>query len=333
MPLFYRQIFEAWEKTKVVPGNDPFKLRREILWKNKHIKVKKREIFYEEWHNKGIRMIHDIVDEKGAFKDIKDLSRKHDLKIGVMEYNSLKSAIPILWKKALKDMKIPEQAISNEEQPFLTCRSMLLALSVVQNRDIYWEFISKKMTKPICAMKWCDRYHIKIDDWKEIYILYKEIKDTKIKAFQFKILNNLLPCNLYLSKIGKSETNRCSYCNQLDDIMHYLSNCPATAMLWQQLGRWWSNLTGQQIVLTERDIIIGLDPRRERLEMEYQLNTIILAAKWKVHANKQMGQPTSFYQILLQIRQNIDTLSLIATKNQRMHMHNQLWDKISDFLT
>jgi hypothetical protein len=31
---FYRQLFESWEKTKEDPKEDPFKLRREVIWLN-----------------------------------------------------------------------------------------------------------------------------------------------------------------------------------------------------------------------------------------------------------------------------------------------------------
>jgi hypothetical protein len=141
MPPFYREVFEAWNRTKVNPGEDPFKLRREVLWQNKYITVKDKVIYYDKWHDKGITILHDIIDENGAFKEIEVLSNQFDLKIGFMEYNSLKLAIPQAWKRAVKNMKIPSHAISNEEQPYLTCGNRLLALSIAKNRDVYWDFI------------------------------------------------------------------------------------------------------------------------------------------------------------------------------------------------
>jgi hypothetical protein len=128
-----------------------------------------------------------------------------------MEYNGLISAIPQSWKRAVKKMTIPQQAVSSQEQPFLNCSNRLLALSIAQNRDVYWELVSRKITRPICALKWCTRYDIEVEDWKILYKFYVEIKDTKLKAFQFKILNNLLPYNLYLSRIGKSKTIKCTH--------------------------------------------------------------------------------------------------------------------------
>ena len=44
MPKFYCQLFTAWDKCKVNPEKDPFKIHREILWQNKNIKVRGKEI-------------------------------------------------------------------------------------------------------------------------------------------------------------------------------------------------------------------------------------------------------------------------------------------------
>ena len=40
---FYMQLLEIWEKTKENPQNDPIKIRREILWRNKKIKINERK--------------------------------------------------------------------------------------------------------------------------------------------------------------------------------------------------------------------------------------------------------------------------------------------------
>jgi hypothetical protein len=50
-------------------------------------------------------------------------------------------------------MRIPKEAISNKEQPFIYCSKRLLALGITTNRDVYWELVSKKQIKPIAAQK------------------------------------------------------------------------------------------------------------------------------------------------------------------------------------
>jgi hypothetical protein len=208
-----------------------------------------------------------------------------------------------------------------------------MALGVIENRDIYWELVAKKRIKPICANTWCNKFDIEAEDWKIIYKQYAAIKDTKTKAFQFKILNNLLPCNLYLARIGKSDTDKCPKCNVLEDQMHYLVECPEVASIWQHLSRWWKGLTNQDLDLSRRYIIIGLMQRPFKIKMKTQLDEIILAVKWRIHANKQMGENTCFYQVLCSIRNMINIQRLIAIRNDKDGKHSDAWGEIEDYLT
>jgi hypothetical protein len=250
-----------------------------------------------------------------------------------MEYNGLISAIPRAWKVAAKSMKIPQIAISNQEQPFITCNKRLLALGIATNKDVYWELVARKQTIPICAIAWCNRYHIDIENWKTVFRYYASIKDTRMKAFQFKILNNIVPCNLYLKRIGRSDTDKCPSCNDLDDLGHYLVVCPETTLIWNQLSRWWKNITNQDVSITERDILLGLETRPVKLLMKSQLDSIIMATKWKIYANKQFGLNTCFYQILCAIRSMIAIQKIIAIKNEKCMQHEQIWSKVEDHLT
>jgi hypothetical protein len=229
-------------------------------------------------------------------------------------------------------MRIPNGAISSKEEPFMDCSTRLLPLSIIQNRDVYWEFVSQKQTIPNCANQWCNKYGIDNENWKSIYRFYSSIKNTRFKAFQFKILNNLLPCNLYLSRIGRSDTNKCAKCGALDDTVHYLYSCPESKIIWEQLSNWWQGLTKQYVVITERDTILGLTQKQERITMEGQLDTIILLVKWKIYAKKQMGESTGWNHILRSILSMIETLSFIASKNDKSIKHDKCWDEITNYL-
>jgi hypothetical protein len=203
----------------------------------------------------------------------------------------------------------------------------------VVNKDIYWELIARKRTMPNSAVKWCNRYSINIEEWKAVFRHYSTISDTRMKAFQFKVLNNLTPCNLYLKRIGKCDTDKCPRCNMLDDIIHYFAECTEVKVIWNQLTNWWNGLTNQNLLITEKDIMLGLEKRAIKLNMHEQLAEIILVAKWKIYTNNQLGQNTCFYQILCSIGNMIVVQKFIAARKQKVAKHDQLWGEIEDYLT
>ena len=58
-----------------------------------------------------------------------------------------------------------------------------------------------------------------------------------------------------------------------------------------------------------------------------------MAIKWKIHVNKQLGKVCWLYQILQDIRYMIKVQSWIASKNNRIEKHNDMWKEIEDYLT
>ena len=53
----------------------------------------------------------------------------------------------------------------------------------------------------------------------------KNMKDKKLAETNFKILNNILPCNRNLFKCGKSDTNLCHFCQEEESVSHLLFEC------------------------------------------------------------------------------------------------------------
>jgi hypothetical protein len=333
MPPFYSQLFVAWGKTAADSGDDPFKIRREVLWFNKNIQISKKEVFFKEWYDKGIIIYHDILDERGNIKSVQELSRDYGFEVKVMQYNSLVSTIPQNWKRCVKTMRIPSEAISNKEQLYVSCRSRILALGITTNKDIYWEFVTRKQEQPIVANKWCTEFDIPEDEWLCVFKTFAELKDTKLKAFQYKILNNIIPCNLYLKRIGRSDVDTCPRCNELDDQRHYFIECPETQPIWLEMLRWWRNVTTQRITITDRDILIGLEPRNIKVEKVKQLEYIIQTVKWMIYVNKQLGENLTFQKVLGGIRGMMQIQKIIAVRNGRGTTYDEEWGDVENFLT
>ena len=51
------------------------------------------------------------------------------------------------------------------------------------------------------------------------------MKDKKLAETNFKILNNILPCNRNLFKWGKCDTNLCHFCQEEESVGHLLLEC------------------------------------------------------------------------------------------------------------
>ena len=203
-PHFCWNVMQSWSELKNLTQPEkksPIEIRRECLWLNKDIKINKSVLKWEEWHRKGINLIHNIINENGDFLTTNEIETIYNIKCNFLSYNALKDAIPIEWRKQVKIMKVPRIAISFKENIFVKIRKKYKNINKVTNKDIYWTYIRNIQKEPIHKVKLEQELHIKEDEWNTIHKIPSTIRDTKICAFQYKLLFSLLPCNLYLNRI------------------------------------------------------------------------------------------------------------------------------------
>jgi hypothetical protein len=222
-------------------------IRRQCLWYNTNIRVNKKEIWCESWRRNGINSIHDILTKDGHFLTSEEIENKYHVKCNALNYNAIKDAIPLKWRTKLKTMNVQMDAISFQEQPFLKIGKIDKPIQIITNKEIYRSFVRKIQVKPVILEKMERELKIKNTQWIEIFTLTKDINHTKMRAFQYRILYNLIPCTLYLKIINRSETDKCPMCGELDDIIHYFYECTETRVFWNSFLKWWKQMTGDEI--------------------------------------------------------------------------------------
>ena len=111
----------------------------------------------------------------------------------------------------------------------------------------------------------------------------KIFTSTKIRAFQYNILNNDLYLNDKLFVFGKSETNICSFCKLEDEaITHLFIDCNYSKSLWNKIKDFFNNVF-TLISLTPQIVILGyLDNDDET----FLLQNIILLFKQYVYKSR-----------------------------------------------
>ena len=195
-------------------------------------------------------------------------------------------------------MKIPSNAVSFAEEIHLKIGKTDKPLSKITNKDMYWTFIKNIQKEPIFKAKLQQELHIKDEEWPIIFKIPSTIKDTKIRAFQYKLLFSLLPCNLYLNRINKSATNKCSKCSKLDDTAHYLFECEQVVPFWSSFMNWWNAMSGDLTFLDKASALTGFIGKHRNLDT---LNACLLLAKWHVYKNKLNDSELFFYNFLRDI--------------------------------
>ena len=280
MPLFYRQVLCAWFDLKEEPKN-ALDIARETVWLNKYIKISGDCLFYKQLYEKGLLLVADLLSETGKFLTHDEFQAKFDVTITHMFVMSLVDAIPVQWRRQLKNFSAA--AVNNAELPHLKIKDRQRAILLVISKDIYWEILRPREGTPSCIENWNRRIpgtEVSLEEWKQIFCLPKDtIRETRVLEVQFKILHRCYATRSKVNKWDASVSPLCTVCKEKANIVHDFYTCPHVQTFWQKICEMLTSLCPFQVSeLSLKDIIMG------KPGVKYDvLNHVLLYAKYHIH--------------------------------------------------
>ena len=127
-------------------------------------------------------------------------------------------------------------------------------------------------------------------------------KNTSFRAFQYKVLNNMLYLNLKLFQFRVSTTSLRSYCNQYDGtVERLLSTCNQVIPLWTELKLYFANDIKLR-ALCPQMAILGSINTDDRFFITQDL--ILLIFKFYVYKSRDSGNLSfsDFFHKLVKIK-------------------------------
>jgi hypothetical protein len=329
---FYWTILKSWNILRNIQKEDAdvLDIRRQWLWMNKNIKINGQEIKWKLWIDKGINKIHNIVNNKGEFYTAREIEQKYNIICHFLRYNSLKDAIPKVWRDKLKTENVQQNDITTQDELSLEINKHKVPIQKITNKIIYWELIEMIRITPIIKDKWIQEFKIPENDWENIFKVGKVIRDTKIRTFQYKVIFKLIPCNLYLFKIGRSNSDKCHFCNYIDNIGHYFYECHETKSFWLSVQNWWNNMEDEEIIINKEMAILGT--LKGIVENE-KLSAVLQLARWHIYTEKLNIHAPSLYKFLCHLKYKIRIERSICQNKKQTVLYEKMWLQIEEHIS
>ena len=146
------------------------------------------------------------------------------------------------------------------------------------------------------------------EDWERIYrVSFACTFETKLQAFQFKIIHRFIAHNVLLSKFLPDHDTSCPNCQELDTIEHKFFECRETLVFWNNFKVWWDSQDGELVtmVLDLKSVIFGIYNRDC-----YTINNCILLAKFYIHARWCAKQKPLFSGFIPFLKKKIRIVNL-----------------------
>ena len=233
---FYRDLLLYWAEIRHVDLLSVKNIGEEFLWFNSNIKSQSEMLVYKQWSDSGINNVSDVI-VNGIWVEqtrINDILQSNSLLVS-FQYQKLKHAFPQIWLEKLRN-----QAHGNEEN-----RQHVVEIPICNGIDIlrtkakvfYSLFIKMKVSEPNMIYIWQRKLDLPHTfEWEPVFDfkLFK-LEFNRIRQFNFKLINNILPFKDNLLKWKISTDAQCKYCNNNESLLHNLLYCPKVRNVWMKI--------------------------------------------------------------------------------------------------
>ncbi|KAJ7387353.1 hypothetical protein OS493_004344 [Desmophyllum pertusum] len=152
MPPFYKQIMECFLELKCIYDLNEY--QEFILFNNKDILIGGKPVFYQDWFEKGVYSICDIIDFNGKYLSFESFRLKFPVKSNFLVYFQILSAIPKRLLEKAKTYPNTKQIFTQGVTTFQLSSSLSIDLSKLKCKDYYWLFLNKNEPSAAGPRKW-----------------------------------------------------------------------------------------------------------------------------------------------------------------------------------
>ena len=102
--------------------------------------------------------------------------------------------------------------------------------------------MEKESTESISQHRFKRIFDLSDEKCADLFLLpFKVTLDTKLRWFQYRVTHNILPTNVWLKKIGITDNDLCTFCqDEKETITHLFVECNKVNDFWQQVQNKWS---------------------------------------------------------------------------------------------
>ena len=326
LPALYKECLDAWSVLNQSAVSSYDDVVQQAIWNNKDITVEQRSIFKKDLFSKGIITIGDLLSDDGIFlKGVKVLNAN----LSPIEYFSLMSivdAIPREWRQMIRQntQHVPPYI---SDTIYLNLDNSEISLSKVSSKLLYKVFKNRKQVPPTAQKKFEEKFPYFSFNWNDIYSLpFIVTIETKIREFQYKILNNIVFTNEKMFKFKMTDSPLCSFCKrEVESLEHLLYYCDVTKTFWEAFCSWLGEFKINSHPFTITEILFGVFDVEDDWII---LNHLILIAKYYIYTCKLKKVNPSLQVCKAKIRAVYQVEKKIATRRNKLTKHYGKWERL-----
>lgn len=325
----FRQVLTTWHKYHRYQPKTEEEIRSEMLWQNHSITIERVPILWNSWNAAGIETINDILHPtEPRFLGSEELSAEYGVPCTFLDVYQIRAAVPFQWKRLITTAHRSTTSL----KPFLRAADgKLLDISNSSSKNIYKAIVPFKLPTVSSQRKWSEEFPDMTDSrnpgiWKEVYTSpYIAARDTKLQAFQYRLVHRIVPCNKYLANIRIKADSTCSYCDSTDSLQHFFFSCQPVHSLWSSLSSWLAVNANIHVQLNVQDVLFGM-PRTA--QQATTVNFLLLFVKYYIYRQRLFHDNClEFLQVLRELRLRLQVEKYVNIQENKPDKFRK-WERI-----
>ena len=220
-----------------------------------------------------------MLDEFGRPLRWKDCKEK-DLKFA--QYFVLLDCykkIPGAWKHFFLQQNYHHLIKDLRDFPTIFCDSEFKQIHNIMTKQLNHTFL--RLNNPEISKvftRFNELYNMNEQQVSNLFTLPANVTiDSRLRITHFKVLNNLIPTNEWLARIGRKNSSLCSFCNATSETMdHLFFTCPKITAFWNALRKRVTDFNPDYF-LTGKIILFGITEPKSQATSAF--NFLILLGK------------------------------------------------------
>ena len=235
LPTFYQSVFLTFNKCKTVKSLSHMsesEICQQPLWGNMHFRFGNTCIYLREWIKDGIMYIKDLINEYGIFRSEEEFFMIIDNKFDIVKQ------LFIIKQYVYKRLR----GVNLDIAPYvkIKCASHILHenkyfdITTCKSKDFYNMLVKRCQTKGHMESIFSREFGFQGNCiWHNVYCQkINTLFIPKLAEFNYKMLQNIVPCGYVLNKWQKNVKECCEYCGQIETTKHMIFECDRIANVW-----------------------------------------------------------------------------------------------------
>ena len=310
---FWSDVFGSWYdyKRKVDKLSTP---NEEIIWYNSKIRIGGKPFIWKDCAKKGLIYVNQLYKNRTT---ISVRSAASEYGLGMMQYNSLVSALPREFKKFFQNQK-----------EYIEQKHHFYELSCVRanlTSHAYSAFAEDTGRIAEKSRKWENVFGSSFDTQEYLSCL-KEIYCTtnipKYRSFQYRLMQRALITNVQLHRWNKKDDDSCSFCGEEpESYPHLFILCKLIQPMWVQIEQFMMQFDSTEIRFDVASVICNRIVSKSRNVK----NFICLLFKQYLYRQRCLSKEPKISEFKQIVWRTERIEKYIAEKNNKLEKHRKKW--------